>query len=457
MALREHCQAMARSGDLSGSVLLAKQGVPIFRAAYGLRNRAERLPNLPDTRFNVASIGKLFTSLAILRFVTNGRIGLQDKLIAHWPDYPNNAVAEQVTIHQLLTHTSGIGNYWEALARRPTNKVVTLADTLALFVDAPLEATPGRGFAYSNGGYVVLGMLLEKLSGQTYFDHCERTIFAPLGMVNTAFDTLDEPTENLALGYTRNLEHPGHWRSNLFENVYRGGPAGGGYSTVDDLLRFADAMSRNELLPPEMTRLWTKGRFDYAKGRYGYGCSEITINNHRVVGHSGGHAGIAGEVMVFEDLGYTAVVLTNGEVEAYWELERVIKRLLAGDDAAARSYWFTRDLITRTAKRGAEAGRAFYAARQSPLQARESVIDVYAFKALHSGDFGTAMALFRFNVETFAGSPSALWSLAEGARLTGDTPTAIKAYQAYLDRSPGDSDAIRLIAQLQHPSQHKPM
>ena len=449
---------MARSGDLSGSVLLAKRGVPVLRAAYGLRNRADRLPNLPDTKFNIASIGKLFTSLAVLRLVASGRLGLQDKLVAHWPDYPNHGIAEQVTIHQLLTHTSGIGNYWEALARTRANTVSTLADTLALFVNAPLESPPGQGFSYSNGGYVVLGMLVEKLTGQTFFDHCETTIFGPLGMRNTGFEPSDEPVENLALGYTRNLERPGHWRSNLFENVYRGGPAGGGYSTVDDLLRFANAMSRDQLLSPEMTALWTQGRFDYAMGRYGYGCSEVTINGHRIIGHSGGHAGIAGEVMSFEGLDYAAVILTNGEVEAVWELGREIKRLLAGDDDASRSYWFTRELIERTSKGGTDSGRAFYAARQSPLQARESIIDIYAFKALHSGDDRAAMALLRFNAETFSDSPSALWSLAEGARLTGDVSNAVRAYRAFLAASPGDADAIRMIEQLQRNiSPHKPM
>lgn len=437
--LAAYCEARAREGELSGAVLLAKDGAVLYRAAFGRRNRAEALPNRPDTRFNYASIGKLFTALAILRFAEQGRLGLDDRLAAHWPDYPNRAVAEAVTIRQLLAHTAGMGNSWATLATRPPQSVVTVADMLALFVDKPLSQPPGQGFVYSNDGYVILGGLIERLAGEPCDAHLRRTIWRPLGMAATAWVRQDEPPANFALGYARDLERPGVWKTNVFDNPFRGGPAGGGYSTVDDLFAFGEAMRRRTLLGPAMTEAWTRGVSDYARGRYGLGVSEATINGHRVIGHSGGHIGIAGELMVFEDLGYVAVVLTNGEVEAFWDLDVWIKRELCGEDAAARNHAFTRRLIDALAA-DAAAGQALYAARPEGVRARASVIDVYGFRLLHAGRAEAGLNLLRFNVEV-AGDSSALWSWAEGLRLAGRREAARDAYRAYLGREPGDADA----------------
>ncbi|MGH6909101.1 MAG: serine hydrolase [Phenylobacterium sp.] len=445
--LRAHGEQLARDDDFSGVVLLARDGRPIFRQAYGAANRADGVANRPDTKFNLASMCKMFTALGVLRLAAAGRLKLEDRLIVHLPDYPNRAVAEQVTIAQLLSHTSGLGNYWAALAKSPADAAASVPQTLALFVNDPLEGTPGV-FAYSNDGYVVLGALIEKLTGRDYYEHVRETIFRPLGMNDTDFYRVDEVVPNLAIGYTRDLERPGKWRNNLLVTGVRGGPAGGGYSTAGDLLAFANALAANRLLSPEMTREWTRGRFDYAHGRYGYGCSEEVVSGHRIIGHSGGHFGIACELMIFEDLGYTLIILTNGEVDPFWDLNNAGKQMLAGDSDAIRDYRFTRHLADIIARDGVAAGQAAYDARPAGLKARESVIDVLGLKALHKGRPDAALALLRFNLLAFPDSSGAVWSYAEASRIAGRRDAALAAYRDYLKREPGDADAAKRIAAL---------
>jgi len=445
--LRAHCERLARDDDFSGVVLLAKDGRPVFRQAYGAANRADGVANQPDTKFNLASMCKMFTALAVLRLAAAGRVRLEDRLIVHMPDYPNRAVAEQVTIAQLLSHTSGLGNYWAALAKSPADAAANVPETLALFVNDPLEGPPGA-FAYSNDGYVVLGALIEKLTGRDYYDHVRETIFRPLGMANTDFYRLDEVVPNLAMGYARDLERPGAWRNNLLLTGVRGGPAGGGYSTADDLLAFANALVANRLLSPEMTRLWTAGRFDYPKGRYGYGCSEEIVNGHRIIGHSGGHFGIASELMIFEDLGYTLILLTNGEVDVFWDLNNYGKRQLAGENDGTRDYAFTRELAETIVRSGIPSGQAVYTRRPDGRRAKESVIEALGLKALHKGRPDAALALLGFNVACFPESSSALWTLAEASRVAGRREAALATYRDYLKREPADADAPKRIAAL---------
>jgi CubicO group peptidase (beta-lactamase class C family) len=443
--LRTHCENMARAGDLSGAVLLAKGGRAIYRGAFGARNRVDALPNRVDTKFNTASIGKMFTSLAIMRFVASGRVRLEDKLSVVWPDYPNRAVAESVTIAQLLSHTAGLGNHVQGVALTEESARRTQTETLALFVNEAPDAQAGERFAYSNDGFIILGALIEKLSGEDYFTHCRRTIFEPLGMRNTTWIAPGDIVGNFAHAYARDMEHPGIWLDATYAQGLAGGAAGGGYSNIDDLLIFANALAANQLLDAEHTRVWTQGRSDYPRGRYGYGMSEEIINGQRIIGHSGGHYGVAGEVMLFDN-GYTFIVLTNGEVEAFWELNNWIKRELAGESANVRDYYWTRALIDEIARDPA-AGRVLYAARDPAIRARQSVIDVYGFKLIHQARTDAGLALLRFNVETFADS-GALWSLAEGLYFAGRRDEAAGAYHSYLAREPGDADAIARLAQL---------
>jgi D-alanyl-D-alanine carboxypeptidase len=249
--------SLSKLGEFSGVVVLAKDGAPIYQSAHGLADREAAVANNAQTGFNLGSINKIFTQIAILQLVGAGKIDLDSTLAKYWPDYPNQEVARKITIRQLMRHTSGIGgDIFDAPRGGKRSEIRKLPDYLPLFVNEPLEFEPGSKMSYSNAGYVVLGLLVERLSGQDYYGYVGQHIFEPAGMTRTASFAVDSLPANTALGYTRGgddapLNAP--LRANTGELPGRGSSAGGGYSTADDLLKFLKALREHRIangLPP---------------------------------------------------------------------------------------------------------------------------------------------------------------------------------------------------------------
>lgn len=332
-SLTAYLEGLAKEDRFSGVVLIARDGKPFFVKAYGLADKSKNLPNNPETKFNLGSMNKMFTAVAIAQLVEQGKLAFDDKVGKVLPDYPNKEVASKVTIHHLLTHTSGLGSYWNAKFDARRAQIKTVADYLALFADEPLLFEPGGRFAYSNSGYIVLGAIIEKVTGQSYYDYVREHIYKPAGMKNTDAYQISEATSNLAMGYT-NLgpdDKPanGPRRENTETRPNRGGPAGGGYSTVEDLLRFATALRDHQLLSAKATELLTTGKVDMGRGsKYGYGFGEQQMNGHRIYGHNGGAPGIGSDLSIFEEPGYVAVVMTNYDPPLMMPVVRKVREML---------------------------------------------------------------------------------------------------------------------------------
>lgn len=233
--------SLVKNGDFSGVVLVARNGVPEFERAYGMADRDAGRPNDLETAFNVGSINKFFTAIGIRQLAAAGKLDIDSSLARAWPDYPNPDVARRVTIRQILEHRSGIGgNIFGAPPGKTRHDVLSLADYFGLFKDQPLQFEPGSRQQYSNAGYIVLGLLIERLSGERYYDYVRRHIFEPAGMTRTASWKVDSLPANTAIGYAsgaRNTELlPG-----------RGSSAGGGYSTAHDLLRLLNALREHKI------------------------------------------------------------------------------------------------------------------------------------------------------------------------------------------------------------------
>jgi D-alanyl-D-alanine carboxypeptidase len=371
--------------DFSGALMLKRGDQVVYQRVAGQAERVFGAANRIDTRFNVASIGKMFTATAILRLVEQGRVDLDAPVLRYLPDYPAPAIAGRITARQMLSHSSGVGNYWEAIAQKPSQAFVETRDFLPLIAEQPLEFTPGERLGYSNGGYVILGLIIEALTGEAYADHIRRTIFEPLGMSGSGDWPLDFVVPNRADGYIRDEAVPGAWRNNLFVNQYRGGPAGGGYSTIEDLTTFITALGDGRLLSPQMYAIATTGLFDLGRARYGLGFMEETINGHRMVGNAGGHFGIAGEVWRYEDLGYTFAMLTNGEVDGYWSMNIAVKDILCGPSPASDAWRLGMAMAAAARDDSVAAARALFDARPDGIQPR-SVFEVEAAKARHRGN-----------------------------------------------------------------------
>ena len=439
--IKTHLKILEKENYLSGVVLIAKDGKPIYREAFGFSNLPDRVKNKPDTKFNLASINKMFTAIAIMQLVESGKISLQDKVGKHLTDYPNKTVADSVTIHQLLTHTSGMQSFWEDYDKLAKVNFKTVSDYLPLFVDKKLAFAPGSDFYYSNSGYMVLGLIIEKLSGQNYFDHVKEHVYQPSKMINTDAYELDHAIPNLATGYTMSLEEPGQWKNNIFSNLAKGTPAGGGYSTVDDLLNFANALQNHILLTKDNLTLCTSGKVKYREGMYSYGFEETKVNGHRIFGHTGGHDGIACELMIYPDLGYTVVILTNGEVENYWEASNLIKRQLVGSSTSIDNFFYTKDIIKTVSNKGYEAGIKAIELNSKKNSLRENLIERYGYKFLFEKKTDQAIDLFKLNLHYFPNSTNAYYYISDAYRVSGQKKQAIEYLKLYLEKEPEDHEA----------------
>jgi CubicO group peptidase (beta-lactamase class C family) len=303
---------LTKADAFSGIVYVAKNGRPIYAQAFGLANRSWMIPNRIDTRFNLASVTKMFTAVAIAQLVEHGKLSYDQTVGQVLPDYPNKAVARTVTIGQLLSHTSGmIGARPLAEKAVDPQSARTLQPWLDTFVNEPLSAAPGQRFDYSNAGYILLGAIIEKASGQSYYDYVADHVFKPAGMTDTSFYDLETDPPNLATGF---MDGPGGTRrDNIFALTARGAPHAGAYSTGPDMVKFHLALVNHRLLSAAALKtLWTGVTEEADKHRqYGYGAYIERYNGHEIISHGGGWQGITNQFEFYPGLGYTVVILSN--------------------------------------------------------------------------------------------------------------------------------------------------
>jgi D-alanyl-D-alanine carboxypeptidase len=242
--------SLAAAGRFAGVVVLALDTARVFERAFGMADRERGIANALDTRFNIGSINKTFTAVAIHQLAARGLLHLDDTLGEHLPDFPGADARARVTIRHLLEHRSGIGgNIFAVPAGGTRDAVRTTADFLSL-VDERLRFEPGTRQEYSNAGYVVLGAVIERLSGTSYYDHMRANLFEPLGLHATEHLPKDALPPGTAIGYTRSgpgATQDGPLLPNTATLPGRGSAAGGGYSTAYDLLRFAAVARQGEV------------------------------------------------------------------------------------------------------------------------------------------------------------------------------------------------------------------
>jgi D-alanyl-D-alanine carboxypeptidase len=314
-ALATRVDRLADEDAFSGAVLVAKDGRVLFSRAYGLADRSRRIPNTLRTRFRIGSMNKMFTAVAVLQLVEAGTVKLTAPLGTYLPGYPNREVATKVTIHQLLTHTGGTGNipFQDFLAHR--TELRTHTDFVKRYGKRGLEFQPGSRWAYSSYGFLLLGVVIEKVTGHTYYDYVHQHIYAPAGMTSSGSLPENQPVADRSIGYTKALGTTA-WTPNTNTLPYRGTSAGGGYSTVEDLAHFAHALLGHKLLSPDATKLLITGKAEAASGplgaRYAYGFEDARhADGNGWVGHGGGALGMNGDLRIYPKSGYVVAVLAN--------------------------------------------------------------------------------------------------------------------------------------------------
>ena len=325
----EKAVAEAVAADqFSGTMLVARDGRPLLLEAWGLASVEHNTPNRTDTKYNLGSINKIFTRLAIGQLVQDGELLFGDTLGKILPDYPNAEARQKVTVRHLLEMRSGIGDFFgERFDATPKNRFRTNADFLPMFAADPLAFEPGSQRRYSNGGYAILGAIIEKISGQSYYDFVRERIFLSAGMTGTDSFEADVPVMNLAEGYTR-LWGPGEKsmtgprRKNIYSRPARGSAAGGGYSTAEDLLRFTNAVLADKLLSPPYT--------DWFLSDQEPGMGTPPPRAQGDLGWVGGAPGINSVLRADLATGYTVIVLGNYDPPAAGTVAKTIRRILSG-------------------------------------------------------------------------------------------------------------------------------
>ena len=246
----------ARAEEFAGVVLVARNGTPVFRKAYGIAERRFGAPVREDTRFNLGSLCKLFTKLGVAQLAEQGRLRLDDTLERWLPDWPKES-GRKITLDMLVEHRAGTTDFFnERYQRMDRSTLRHNRDYVALFRDDSLWFEPGTSQRYSNGGFVLLGEVVARASGEDYYDYLRGHVFEPAGMKGTDSYEADDPTPDVAMGYYH--EGDGPLRENVYTRPARGSAAGGGYSTVDDLLRFEQALRGAKLAGPAWSR-WVLG------------------------------------------------------------------------------------------------------------------------------------------------------------------------------------------------------
>jgi CubicO group peptidase (beta-lactamase class C family) len=304
--------ANAFPADRPGAaVILVKDGKVLYRKAFGLANLELKVPMQPENVFEIGSVTKQFTSTAVLMLVEQGKIGLADDIHKYLADFPDKGAT--ITVEHLLTHTSGIPSYtgspkWVPLWR----KEMKPAEIIALTKDDPLEFAPGSRFAYNNTGYIMLGAIIEKVSGMSYAEFVKKNIFEPLGMTNSYYGSASAVIPNRASGYS---PRGGTFQNAEYLSMSQPYAAGSLMSTVDDLAIWDAAVSSGKLLTKAS---WERAFAGYklSSGEstgYGYGWQTDSFEGHPIIRHNGGIFGYVSEVARLPKDGVFVAMLTNSD------------------------------------------------------------------------------------------------------------------------------------------------
>lgn len=314
--------AKADGGEFSGVVLVAREGVPIYHKAYGYASKRFKAPNRTDTKFNLGSINKSFTTVAVLQLMDQGKLFLDDPIGKYLDIFPP-AVAEKVTIRHLLNMRSGWGDFWNHPSYlQQVSRLRKVSEYMAFIKDMPLDFEPGSNFQHSNTGFDVAGAVIEKITGMDYFNYIRKHIYEPAGMTDTDSFDKDGPVENLAVGYTNMNPVDSNGTGYGWENTYMmpptGTPAGGGYSTTTDMLRYEQALRGYQLMSKAATHFY----FNRLEGEPGD--APPPRGRYRA---AGGAPGINAFFVIDFASGLTFIVLSNFDHPAAVNLtQEIIKR-----------------------------------------------------------------------------------------------------------------------------------
>jgi len=441
-----YLKAAVRHDQFTGAVLVARDGVPLFRRGYGMANYELGVPSSPSNAYVLASLAKQFTAMAIMQLREQGKLAVTDPICKYLKDCP--AAWRRITIRHLLTHSSGIPNFsslpdWDENLGRRTYRH---GELVALFRDLPLQFVPGEKFKYSNSGYYLLALLIQQISAKPYAQVLGEGIFTPLGMTHTVYHDGRGLIPGMATGY--------YSRGTSFVNAPLSDPTsslGGGaiVSTVGDLLRWDQALYGDRLLP----RAAREEMFTPVIGGYGYGWRIDEKFGRRRIEHSGDERGFSTYIARFPADRVTVIVLSNSERTSAGKAGTNLAAITFGAPYT-RPTAQARDIVWDTITRdGVSAAiRQFDTLRRATparVDANADTLIELGYELIDVGKLDEAVAIFRFCLGVFPPAAYAYDGLADVAIARDDEAAAINYFRQSLKLDAGNDYATNGLAKLE--------
>lgn len=443
----------AEYGKFDGAILVAEEGKVIYQKAFGWANREWDILNQTDTKFRIASMTKQFTAMLIMQLVAEKQLSLTEPITTYLPEYPKEP-GNKINTHQLLTHTAGIPNYtsfddYRSIMRRPMQPT----EIIHLFADSSLQFTPGERFSYSNSGYVLLGAIIEKVSGKSYEKVLQEKILKPLGMNHTGIDMPGRLLKNRALGYH---ESGAKYVNANFIDMSVAFAAGNIYSTVEDLFLWDQALYTQKLLPAKYMDLIFTPHIPAWGQHYGYGWNigKKRIGNTKdylpVVEHDGGINGFNSLIVRVPSARSSIILLNNTGGAPLYPMSDAISAILYDKSYDFPKKSLARSLYETITKEGIAAGLSFYEKTKEASEYRldENEMNRFGYEFLQTEQTEEALAILKLNVEAFPNSFNTYDSYGEILMTMGDKAGAIKNYKRSIALNPKNENGIQRLEKL---------
>jgi CubicO group peptidase (beta-lactamase class C family) len=450
-----YMNAAVKFEKFSGSILIARDGLPVVTRSYGMANQELKVPNTPRTVFQIGSVSKQFTAMAIMQLKDRGKLNLNDSICKYLLDCPT--AWQPITIHHLLSHTSGMIGFstlpdWDD---RISVSSYTRTGFVKEFRDLPLQFAPGEKFLYSNSGYYLLGLIIERVSGKSYQEFLTENIFAPLGMKSSKYNEHPALVPNSATGY--------YWELDSFirapnENLALSFASSGIYTTVEDLLLWDKALyteklvsrkSLNEIFTP-----FTKGAPEGDQYSYGYGWNIGKKFDRQSTSHSGRHNGFKAYILRFPSDRVTILVQGNSDRANATRTGSNLAAIVFGAPYTMPVPQGSDMLLAAIAEKGIDAALRQYRElkRTQPekynFNEPERALNVIGYALIRQRKMKEAIGVFKLNVELFPKSGNPYDSLAEAYMVNGDKEPAIKNYEKSLELDPSNTNAVEMLKRL---------